>query len=475
MLAARQVVSSSLVICAALLGAAAAQGQPLDPCGEGLRRFAAQDYAGAQSLLEGCLATSPDDAEALMALTVVTTSQGAFAVAVKHGERLIGLLPDNANARYWYGRALLGAGRQPQAQAQWEAGLALSQAHVGILEGLGRLALERGEDAKAYNLIKQIQLQGVTVGWVDRLLADISRRQGLWSRAADHWADGLAHEGETADGLVILGEFRLLSGDHARAIAAFQRAIALSSTGETWAGLGEAYFAADKPDSAEIALRRAVELAPEQPRQRFNLANVLEISGRTQEAGEQFARYVQLAPDDAMGHLNFGIHLEKRGEYARALAEATRALAIDSTLTPALLTRARSLEQLGRREEAAAAVADLARLNPGAKADLDLWRADLLEQPAANPEGKILLAHIVTGDPQAIEPLTRALAAGNDFAELAQQFSQGPTAAQGGTIGWIDPETMAEPLRAAIEELGVGETSPLVESGGLHHAFKRIR
>ncbi len=382
-----------------LAATALVQAQALDPCAEGLRLFRAQDYAGARPLLERCVEATPDDVPALLALTVVTTSQGAFALAVEHGARVVDATPDDPVARYWYGRALLGTGRAAEAEAQWEAGLALSQSHVGLLEGLGRLAMDRGEDAKAYNLINQIRLQGGTAGWVDRLLADLARRQGLWSRAADHWADSLAHDGETAEGLVILGEFSILAGDKARAIAVFRRAVALEASGDTWSGLGEAYFAADMTDSAEVALRRAVELAPDQPRQRFNLANVLEITGRSDEAGEHFARYVEMAPDDAMGHLNYGIHLEKRGDYPAALAEATRALELDPSLTPALLTRARSLEQLGRRDEAVAAVDELARRNPAAQAELDLWRADLLGQPAANPEGMVLLAHIVTRRP----------------------------------------------------------------------------
>jgi tetratricopeptide (TPR) repeat protein len=458
-----------------LLAASAAQGQFLDPCAEGLRLFEARDYTAARPQLERCLQDHPDDVSALLAVTVVTASQGAFTLAVEHGARLVAATPDDPVARYWYGRALLGTGRNKEAETQWEAGLALSQTHVGLLEGLARLALDRGEDAKAYNLLTQIQLQGVEAGWVDRLLADVARRRGLWAKAAEHWAASLAHDGETAGGLVILGEFSILAGDKTQAIAVFRRAVTLEASGETWAGLGEAYFAADLVDSAEVALRRAVELAPDQPRQRFNLANVLEVSGRSDEAGEHFRRYVAMEPDDAMGHLNYGIHLEKRGDYAGALSEATRALELDSSLTPALLTRARSLEQLGRREEAVVAVDELARRNPAAQAELDLWRADLLGEPAANPDGKILLAHIVTGDAEVAAKVAAALAEGADFAELAVTFSGGPTAAEGGTIGWIDPAAMAAPLREVIENLRVGETSPLVESGGLHHAFKRIR
>jgi tetratricopeptide (TPR) repeat protein len=472
---ARRIVSVVVMLAAASPAFAQPLDPSFDPCTEGLRLFEARDYAGARPMLERCLHATPDNASALLALTVVTTTQGAFTLGVEHGARLVAATPDDPAARYWYGRALLGAGDLPAAEAQWEAGLELSQTHVGLLEGLARLAMDRGDDAKAYNLLTQIQLQGVTAGWVDRLLADIARRRGLWSKAADHWADSLAHDGETAEGLVILGEFSILAGDKTRAVEVFRRAVALESSGETWAGLGEAYFAADMPDSAEVALRRAIELAPDQPRQRFNLANILETTGRADEAGVQFQRYVEMAPDDAMGHLNYGIHLEKRGEFPAALAEATRALELDPSLTLALLTRARSLEQLGRRDEAIAAVDELARRNPAAQAELDLWRADLLEEPAANPEGMVLLAHIVTGDPAVSAKVLKGLAAGEDFADLAVKYSAGPTAAQGGTIGWIDPAAMAAPLQEAIEDLGVGEISPLVESGGLHHVFKRIR
>ena len=83
---------------------------------------------------------------------------------------------------------------------------------------------------------------------------------------------------------------------------------------------------------------------------------------------------------------------------------------------------------------------------------------------------------MVLGTPEILEQVTAELAAGTDFAELAVRFSQGPAAARGGDIGWIDPRGDGRaPAAAAIRSLGVNEISPPVEAGGLFHLFKRIR
>jgi peptidyl-prolyl cis-trans isomerase SurA len=64
----------------------------------------------------------------------------------------------------------------------------------------------------------------------------------------------------------------------------------------------------------------------------------------------------------------------------------------------------------------------------------------------------------------------QALAAGNDFADVARRFSQGPNARRGGRIGAMRPGDLFDRvLNQSLEQLEAGQTSqPIVSSRGVH-------
>jgi tetratricopeptide (TPR) repeat protein len=402
-----------------------------------------------------------------------------FAEAKTWGERAVDLGPQEADARYWYGRALLGGGDEEAAQQQWEAGLQIDMNHPGLLEGLARLALDQQEDAKAYGLLNQMRNLGADDAWIYEMLSDLARRKGLWSTALEHWQDVIARSGENPENLVVAGELAILAGDTATAIAVCEQAVALGGSAEAYGTLGEALFAADRHLEALRALQQAIALDPNQPRYLFNAANILEILGRVDEAEEYFVKYIALAPDDAVGHFNYGIHLDKLDQPRAALEHVTAAISLNPDWLAARIIEAQLLERLGRYEEAIAAIDSVRVRESESPEELLAWRerleAQLQEIEASELAGQVHLLHIVTTDTLAVRLIAEELAQGTDFAVLATRFSTGPTAAQGGDIGWVAPADMVEPLRDAIEALSLNEISPLVEAKGLYHYFKRIR
>lgn len=452
---------------------------PGDPCLEGRNLYRAGKLGEARTALLACLEQDGDKVATLVPLTVMAVREGRRAEGLDFGARAVTLAPDDAEARYWYGRALLRAERVEEARAQWEAGLQLTFDHPGILEGLARLALQEGQTAKAYNLLTQMQRLGVDEAWIHGLLAEIAADKGLWEQALGHLEDAMARETPGAEQLTAAAELSILAGQQERAVEYCRRAVTLEPGGRTYGALGEAFFAAEEVDSALVWLRKAVAAPPVPPRARFNLANVLEVAGLFEEAGSQFRAFLAEVPDDAIGHFNYGIHLEHEGRDEEALMEVDRALALDSTMLNAYVVKAQMLENLGRWDEALATVRVLQGRDPGASRELAAWEQRLRDQrDGADLEaaaGKIHLLHMVLGTPELLEQVAKELAAGTDFAELAVRFSQGPAAARGGDIGWIDPREMAEPLRTAVTSLGANEISPPVEAGGLFHLFKRIR
>jgi len=58
---------------------------------------------------------------------------------------------------------------------------------------------------------------------------------------------------------------------------------------------------------------------------------------------------------------------------------------------------------------------------------------------------------------------------GANFAAVAQQFSQSPSAAAGGDIGWLTPAQLGSPLGTAVEKMKPGEMSyPIRTPGGYY-------
>jgi tetratricopeptide (TPR) repeat protein len=472
--------AAGLTVAVLLAGPAAfAQTAPAEnPCAEGRQLFVENNYLAAEPLLRQCLEQG-DSLLALLPLTMMTVIQGRPQEGVEFGRRALALAPDDANVRYWYRRALAQSGQIEPALEQWEQALALDSGHVGVLEGLARLSIQRGETAKAYNLLNQLQLQGVDDAWLHRMLSGLARRKGLWDRAASHWRAVVEREGATEQNVVVLGELHILAGRAEEAVDIFRQAVRDAPSAATWGGLGEAWFALEEVDSAAVALRRAVELDPDNARSRFNLANALELLGDADGAGEQFRTYLQSKPDDPVARFNYGVHLEHRGDVEGAIEQIEQAVALDATYVQAHVVLAQLYENAGRIDDALPLLDRLGELDPDARPELAEWRGRMVamrdEAVAERAAGKVHLLHVVTADPAAVEPLRAALAAGEDFAGIASRFSEGPTAVRGGDIGWVDPTQMRPELREAIEPLEPGQTSDLITVDERTHVFKRVR
>jgi len=180
-----------------------------------------------------------------------------------------------------------------------------------------------------------------------------------------------------------------------------------------------------------------------------------------------------------VGHFKYGVHLERSGRSEAALSEMERAVALDPRYIEALVVLTQMYEGRGRVEEALSAINRLEELDPGAKSELDQWRerlqADRSSVAAALAAGKVQVLHIIAAGPEVADAVTRGLAQGEDFADLATRFSSGPTAARGGDIGWVNPDDMIAALRDALRSLEPGQTSGALDAGGAVHFFKRLR
>lgn len=82
----------------------------------------------------------------------------------------------------------------------------------------------------------------------------------------------------------------------------------------------------------------------------------------------------------------------------------------------------------------------------------------------AEEETEYNAAHILVETEDEAAALIEELEGGADFATLAQENSVGPSASNGGDLGWFGAGTMVEPFFNAVTALEVGEVSQPVQT-----------
>jgi peptidyl-prolyl cis-trans isomerase C len=92
----------------------------------------------------------------------------------------------------------------------------------------------------------------------------------------------------------------------------------------------------------------------------------------------------------------------------------------------------------------------------------------LIQVKADDDEEKKLAAK------QKIETIQEKLTAGEDFAELAKTFSEGPSGANGGDLGYFDRKKMVKPFSDAAFALEPGQISDIVQTRFGYHLIRVI-
>jgi len=101
-------------------------------------------------------------------------------------------------------------------------------------------------------------------------------------------------------------------------------------------------------------------------------------------------------------------------------------------------------------------------------------QAEYDEQVKLAPREQFKARHILVETQAQAEEIIQQLDAGAEFEELAKQQSTGPSAANGGDVGWFSPNQMVKPFADAVAELEDGAyTKAPVQTEFGWHVIKR--
>lgn len=258
------------------------------------------------------------------------------------------------------------AGRLAEAQAGYQAVLALDARNFDAVNLLGVLALQSarpGEAAEHFARAADIAPQNAAA---HNNLGEAYRRLGRTAEAIESLERAVAQDANYAEAHFNLGGVLRRAGRAEQARAAFARAATLKPAfTEAHLRLGETLNALGRPEAAAVALRAALELDPELAEAHSSLGTALRDAGHLDEALASCQRAVALKPESALAHLNVGNVLRDKGFFDEAIAAYRSATTLDPDFAEAHNNLGNALRDRHRLDEALASFERALRLNPG--------------------------------------------------------------------------------------------------------------
>ncbi|MBV1858330.1 MAG: tetratricopeptide repeat protein [Nannocystaceae bacterium] len=307
----------------------AASLEPSDPIEAAARKMADGDSEGALALLEEALASTPRDHELLFSKGVALRKLGRTDDALAAWNATLSIEPDFFGALHAKGAVFLERQAWDEAIDALQAAASAKPDYADAHYNLGLAILGQGGP----NAVSKAQRALETAASLDAedldvalLLADLYIKQNRLDDAKPVLEAAVGRAPQDARVQATLGRLALKEGDGAAALAAFDKALAVS--------------AADA----------GYQLGQAQAMLRLN---------RSAEAEAKLAALSKRAPESAVVWLEWGTALAKQGKLKPALEKMDEALKRAPHLISAQVRRIGLLSDLGRCNDAKAAMRTL--------------------------------------------------------------------------------------------------------------------
>lgn len=241
------------------------------------------------------------EAQRNIMLVISYVQQKRLDEAMKVAAAYVAKHPGDSGAHLLYGTTLVTAGKRGDARAQYLEALKLNPKNLAAQLSLGSLAALEGsyQDAAAHYqaALKQDPHDAAAMTELGRL----ALRQGNPTQAGTWFTQAIAAAPQAS--AAYLGQLTLQTQAHQwnDAVAtARQMVSALPRNAAALNALGAAQFNAGHADAALQPLQQAVDLAPQVPTYRINLARVQVVTKHPQDATRNLTEVIKGTPGDVV-------------------------------------------------------------------------------------------------------------------------------------------------------------------------------
>ncbi len=244
---------------------------------------------------------------------------------------------------------------------------------------------------------------------------------------------------------------------------------------EAHASLALVLMADQRNEEAEASLQQALVLDPAHVESLRGMGMVYLLQDRADVAASYFLRAAAVEPADLTLRLELANAYVQAGDMDQAESSFRQVLRTDPSFNFARYQLAALLNEQGRHDEAIAELELLKQRVVNAAEIQQLIDQVKSQRRLADRESapRIRLRQIIVRDQDLAESIASRLAAGEEFATLARNHSIGPTAADGGDIGEVSLADLTPAIASAVEGIGVGEVSPIIEARGSYLILQR--
>jgi len=282
-------------------------------------------------------------------------------------------------ALVWLGDSYLDQGRPEDAKRQFQQALSLRPDVVAALFGMGRAALALKDYQAAVAHLERALSLDPSAGAVHQPLGLAYRGLGRTPEAERHlsYREPVAEirpspdpldvhvTVETAVGYQVRGQRALEAGDFAVAIALLRRAVELAPEDPALRHrYGTALAVGGDPAAARAEFETLTRRWPRYEKGQYSLGLIKADEGDVQGALAAFRKSVAAAPTFLEARLQLAHLLRRTGSPGAALPEYSQILEVDPRVIEARFGRAMSLVSLGRFPEARAELEQGRALHP---------------------------------------------------------------------------------------------------------------
>lgn len=196
-------------------------------------------------------------------------------------------------------------------------------------------ALQRGEDARAEQLLKKLLRKMPRHLDALIILGAVCGRQGRYSEAATLFERAVKNHPDNAEAHYNMGLAVGHLGFHDRALECYQRALAADPRHlNTHNNLAAELLASDRCEEALRHLKQALAYHPDDPQLLGKFGLALKETGCYDDAIAAFRRAIRIVPDDPVSHANLGLVLRHVGRLDEAIDCFRRAIALNPRPAP---------------------------------------------------------------------------------------------------------------------------------------------